>query len=81
MDCQPRRKVASRTPATKQSNRIERELRKAGVAARLPFNGVIVTRRDVKRQRYLAEKGLPFSQTMASVFIGPGTNNRSAVEL
>jgi hypothetical protein len=62
----------SRRNANKALRRAERAEQKQAARQKINPGGttVIVTREQVKAQRYLRDRGLPFSKSMAGVFIG-----------
>lgn len=53
----------------KRVRRTERADRKARASRRIPFHGVMTTKKIVIGQRYLAVHGLPFSPSVAAVQI------------
>ena len=56
-----------------------RDRAKKGVTARgtrIPHGGVIVTRGDVKRHRYLGEHGLPHSKSVRAVLLPAKSKTR-----
>lgn len=55
--------------------------RKGEAARRITHCGVIVSKKDVKRHRYLAEQGLPYSESLAEVFINDRSTRRKEEEL
>ena len=53
----------------KKVARVEGRQRQRAAAKKIHHGGVLVSKRDVMRHRYLREHGLPFSQRVASVLI------------
>lgn len=58
--------------AIKALRRVERVDHKERAVQRIPFHGVMTTKKIVLGQRYLALIGLPFSHTVAAVRIIEG---------
>ena len=71
----PERKLARRLARYQRRARARRGLTARGT--RIPHQGVIVTRGDVKRHRYLAERGLPHSESVARVALPTRVQRRA----